>query len=64
MEQDIVLYISILLGVHLRKSVAGVAEQADARDLKSRGIHFPYRFKSGFRHQEKAVWFSQTAFSN
>ena len=30
---------------------AGVAEQADARDLKSRGINFPYRFDPGFRHQ-------------
>ena len=28
-----------------------MAELADARDLKSRGINFPYRFKPGFRHQ-------------
>ena len=30
---------------------AGMAEQADARDLKSRGVNPPYRFDSGFRHQ-------------
>ena len=30
---------------------AGVAEQADARDLKSLGLHGPCRFKSGLRHQ-------------
>ena len=29
---------------------AAVAELADARDLKSRGINFPYRFDSGLRH--------------
>ena len=31
---------------------AGVAELADARDLKSRGINFPYRFDPG-RRQKK-----------
>ena len=31
---------------------AGVAELADAQDLKSCGINFPYRFDSGLRHQE------------
>ncbi len=30
---------------------AGVAEQADARDLKSLGLTSPCRFKSGLRHQ-------------
>ena len=29
---------------------AGMAEQADARDLKSRGTNIPYRFDPGFRH--------------
>ena len=32
---------------------AGVAELADARDLKSRGWKQPYRFDSGPRHQKK-----------
>ena len=27
-----------------------MAEQADARDLKSRGTNIPYRFDPGFRH--------------
>ena len=30
---------------------ADVAELADARDLKSRGKKFPYRFAPGHRHQ-------------
>ncbi len=30
---------------------AGVAELADARDLKSRVLQRTYRFKSGLRHQ-------------
>ena len=30
---------------------AGMAELADARDLKSREINFSYRFDPGFRHQ-------------
>ena len=34
---------------------AGVAELADARDLKSRGISFPYRFKPGLRHQSQTI---------
>ena len=29
---------------------AGVAELADAQDLKSCGTHLPYRFDSGRRH--------------
>ena len=32
---------------------AGVAELADARDLKSRGTFLPYRFDSGLRHQTR-----------
>ena len=38
----------------IRKSkvvYAGMAELADARDLKSREIYFSYRFDPGFRHQ-------------
>ena len=38
----------------IRKSkvvYAGMAELADARDLKSREINFSYRFDPGFRHQ-------------
>ena len=34
-----------------RRLYAGVAELADARDLKSRGTQIPYRFDPGFRHQ-------------
>ena len=30
--------------------VAGVAELADAQDLKSCGLNRPYRFDSGRRH--------------
>ena len=40
--------------VAIRKSkvvYAGMAELADARDLKSREIYFSYRFDPGFRHQ-------------
>ncbi len=41
---------------------AGVAELADARDLKSRGINFPYRFDSGLRHHSYiAGWSSSVA---
>ncbi len=32
---------------------AGVAELADAQDLKSCGTNLPYRFDSGRRHLEK-----------
>ena len=32
---------------------AGVAELADAQDLKSCGTYLPYRFDSGRRHEEK-----------
>ena len=34
-----------------RRLYAGVAELADARDLKSRGTKIPCRFDPGFRHQ-------------
>ena len=34
---------------------AGVAELADAQDLKSCGTNLPYRFDSGLRH-EKSSW--------
>ena len=34
---------------------AGVAELADATDLKSVGKKFPYRFDSGPRHQYKGL---------
>ena len=42
-----------------RLKYAGMAEQADARDLKSREIYFSYRFDPGFRHhisRSGAVW--------
>ena len=38
--------------VRLCKKHAGVAELADARDLKSLGEKSPYRFDSGPRHQK------------
>jgi hypothetical protein len=34
---------------------AGVAEQADAQDLKSCGTYLPYRFDSGRRHLPEKV---------
>ena len=36
-------------------SFAGVAEQADARDLKSRDTKVSYRFDPGHRHQTVSV---------
>ena len=46
-----------------RRLYAGVAELADARDLKSRGTQIPYRFEPGFRHhcikyisRSRAAW--------
>ena len=33
---------------------AGMAELADAQDLKSCGTNLPYRFDSGCRHERKA----------
>ncbi len=38
-----------------------MAELADARDLKSREIHFSYRFDPGFRHHYIAEWSSLVA---
>ena len=43
---------------------AGMAELADARDLKSREIYFSYRFDPGFRHhisRSGAVWSARRA---
>ena len=40
---------------------AGMAELADARDLKSREIFFSYRFDPGFRHHNIAEWSSLVA---
>ena len=40
---------------------AGMAELADARDLKSREIYFSYRFDPGFRHHHIAEWSSLVA---
>ena len=37
--------------LYLFSKRADVAESADATDLKSVGKKFPYRFKSGHRHQ-------------
>ena len=37
---------------------AGVAELADAQDLKSCGRWLPYRFDSGFRHQKNNTQFA------
>ena len=48
----------------IRKSkvvYAGMAELADARDLKSREINFSYRFDPGFRHHNIAEWSSLVA---
>ena len=43
------------------RNYAGMAELADARDLKSREIHFSYRFDPGFRHHNIAGWSSLVA---
>ena len=40
---------------------AGMAELADARDLKSREINISYRFDPGFRHHYIAGWSSSVA---
>ena len=40
---------------------AGMAELADARDLKSREINISYRFDPGFRHHNIAEWSSLVA---
>ena len=44
-----------------RSQHAGMAELADARDLKSREIHISYRFDPGFRHHNIAGWSSLAA---
>ena len=44
-----------------RSQLAGMAELADARDLKSREIYFSYRFDPGFRHHYIAEWSSLVA---
>ena len=41
--------------LYLLSTQADVAESADATDLKSVGKKFPYRFKSGHRHQYAVV---------
>ena len=43
------------------RNFAGMAELADARDLKSREIYFSYRFDPGFRHHYIAEWSSLAA---
>ena len=45
----------------IRSRYAGMAELADARDLKSREINFSYRFDPGFRHHYIAEWSSLVA---
>ena len=50
------IIISIIYNKFCRKEVtefkdAGVAELADAQDLKSCGGNSPYRFDSGLQHQ-------------
>ncbi len=44
-----------------RRQFAGMAELADARDLKSRDTRVSYRFETGFRHQYIAEWSSLVA---
>ena len=41
---------------------ADVAELADARDLKSRGKKFPYRFDPGHRHHQRVIYFCRSSF--
>ena len=48
--------IPITRSISQQFDTAGVAELADARDLKSRGWKQPYRFDSGPRHQQKS-WY-------
>ena len=42
--------------------IAGVAELADAQDLKSCGTNLPYRFDSGRRHYK--IWFKKNRVDN
>ena len=46
------LQIASVVRIHLHPLHAGVAELADAQDLKSCGTNLPYRFDSGRRHQK------------
>ena len=43
------LQLASVVRIHLCPFVAGVAELADAQDLKSCGTNLPYRFDSGRR---------------
>ena len=43
------------LALKIQTKNAGVAELADARDLKSREVHPSYRFDSGHRHEKYRV---------
>jgi hypothetical protein len=45
------LFCLVKRGCTLITLVAGVAELADAQDLKSCGLNRPYRFDSGRRHE-------------
>ena len=48
----------------LKRAPAGVAELADARDLKSREVYPSYRFEPGFRHhisRSGAAWLARRA---
>ncbi len=42
-----------ILPWHYAAAYAGVAESADARDLKSREVNASYRFDPGHRHQKR-----------
>ena len=54
--RDIIIH-AIAIGIQKpdHQSFAGVAELADARDLKSRDTKVSYRFDPGFRHQYRGV---------
>ena len=49
------LQIASVVRIHLHPLIAGVAELADAQDLKSCGTNLPYRFDSGRRQLYKVV---------
>ena len=44
------MYYNVRVAYEKRSVNAGVAELADAQDLKSCGTYLPYRFDSGLRH--------------